>query len=148
VEIWQVGGDPQEGSDAATNREIVVRMGIPIEVAPTPFPRERFLERLGPDVAAIDALLGTGLAGEVRDPYRSAIQALNGSPAHIFAIDCPSGLDCNTGEILGAAVAAERTVTFGAPKKGFSLRHGQQLVGRLIVVDISIPREILEESGG
>lgn len=144
VEVWRVGGNPSPGSDAATNLEIARRMEIPMEVAGTPFPAGRVLDRLGEEVAAVDALLGTGLAGEVREPYRAAIETLNGGPSSIYAIDCPSGLDCDQGEVLGVAVRAERTVTFGASKVGFALREGPRHVGDLTVVDISIPRTLLQ----
>lgn len=145
VKVWRIGGDPRPSSDAAINLEIARRMGIPIEETPTPLPARRLRGLLCQGVAAVDALLGTGLSGEVRDPYLSAIAVLNEAESPVFAIDCPSGLDCDTGRILGAAVLAERTVTFGAPKLGFSLEKGPRHVGALTVVDISIPRALLEE---
>lgn len=147
VEVWKVGGDPRPDTDAGLNHRIAVRMGIPIGVAPAPLPVAGSGSLLGEEDAAIDALLGTGLAGEVRDPYRAAIDALNGGPSPIYSIDCPSGLDCDTGEVLGAAIVAERTVTFGAPKRGFLQGEGPRHVGDLVVVDISIPRTLLEEGG-
>lgn len=144
IDVWQIGGDPRPSSDADINYRIARQMGIRIETAPTPFPADRLRDLLREDLAAIDALLGTGLSGEVRGPYREAIQALNDGPSPVFAIDCPSGLDCNTGKALGVAVAAERTVTFGGAKQGFFREEGPRFVGDLVVVDISIPRTLLE----
>ena len=150
VEVWRLGGDPRPGSDAATNLEVAIKMGISIRRAEGPSALDEIRGRLGPAAVAVDALLGTGLAGEVREPYLSAIELLDEGLSPVVAIDGPSGLDCNTGEVLGASVHAVRTVTFGAPKVGFSLGDGPALVGDLVVADISIPRELLgdEEPSG
>ena len=147
VEAWRVGGDPAPTSDAGIHCEIALRMGIRMPEAGPPFPGGRLETALTKEVAAIDALLGTGLAGEVREPYLSAIRILNDAPSPVFSIDCPSGLDCDTGRPLGDAVRADSTVTFGAPKVGFSRGEGPERVGRLVVVDIGIPRTLLEEDG-
>lgn len=145
VEVWRLGGEPRAGSDAAVNQEIVRRMRIPMEEPEGPFPLDRVAPLLETETAAVDALLGTGLSGEVREPYRAAIDALNAGASPIFAIDCPTGLDCNTGRILGTAVRADQTITFVASKIGFTVEDGPAHVGRLIVADISIPRVLLEE---
>jgi ADP-dependent NAD(P)H-hydrate dehydratase / NAD(P)H-hydrate epimerase len=91
----------------------------------------------------IDALLGTGLSSPVRDPYKSAIEAINASQAFTVAIDIPSGLDSNTGTTLGAAVQAHLTVTFGCPKLGLYLGSAVDKVGHIQVVDIGIPPEFV-----
>ena len=83
--------------------------------------------------------LGTGLSGEVREPFLSAIQAINAAGRPVLAIDIPSGLDCDTGRPLGAAVRATVTVTFVAPKIGFSAAEAIAYVGRVIVADIGVP---------
>ena len=67
-------------------------------------------------LAQIVALLGTGLTGTVREPFATLISMLNHRRAPILAVDLPSGMDADTGEILGTAVRATRTVSFGAPK--------------------------------
>jgi len=91
----------------------------------------------------VDALLGTGLRGRVREPFAGIISLINSVKPYTVAVDTPSGLDCNTGEPLGCAVAADETVTFGLPKTGFFKGEGPRHVGRLTVVEISLPREIL-----
>ena len=93
----------------------------------------------------IDALLGTGLSSTVRDPYKSAIEAMNASRAFTVAIDIPSGLDSNTGAILGVAVRADLTVTFGCPKLGLYLGSAIDNVGHIQVVDIGIPPEFVAD---
>lgn len=94
----------------------------------------------------VDALLGTGLSSSVREPYASAIEAMNTSPAFTVAIDIPSGLDSNTGATLGVAVHADLTVTFGCPKLGLYLGSAIDNVGNHIeVVDIGIPPHFVAE---
>jgi NAD(P)H-hydrate epimerase len=84
----------------------------------------------------VDALLGTGSAGAPRDPYGRVIRAMNGAGKPVVALDGPSGLDFTTGTTAGDAVAAEVTVTFGAPKRGLLLFPGRQRCGRIVCVEI------------
>jgi hydroxyethylthiazole kinase-like uncharacterized protein yjeF len=68
----------------------------------------------------VDAIFGTGLQGRLREDYKKLIEAINAQDKPIIAVDIPSGLDCDTGISLGAAIRAKRTVTFVAVKKGFA----------------------------
>jgi ADP-dependent NAD(P)H-hydrate dehydratase / NAD(P)H-hydrate epimerase len=97
----------------------------------------------------VDALLGTGVRGPVEGLLREAIEDVNRRrpEAAVVAVDIPSGLSADTGEIQGAAVVANYTVTFTAPKIGFFLRTAAQQVGQLIVRDIGSPPELIEEIG-
>ena len=92
----------------------------------------------------VDALLGTGLKGAVTGPYATIISALTRSHARVLAVDIPSGLDADTGEPLGVAVRAEKTVTFQYPKIGFKNPAAAQFLGELIVADIGIPGVCVE----
>ena len=143
VEFWIAASidnvDPS--SDAGINLRIARKMGLPMreitdasQVSPIP--------KGGYDLL-VDALLGTGLSGEVREPIRSLIRAINDSRIPVLAVDTPSGLNTDTGEILGVAVRATRTVTFAAAKQGFFRRTAPEYVGMLHVVDIGIPRELI-----
>jgi NAD(P)H-hydrate epimerase len=87
----------------------------------------------------VDAIFGTGLRGELKEPYASVIGLINKSGAFKLAVDVPSGLDPLTGEVCGAAVRADATVTFHRAKKGLFAR--QDLVGELVVANIGIPPE-------
>ena len=91
----------------------------------------------------IDALLGIGVKGEVKSPLREIIEVMNSSGKPVLSIDTPSGLDADTGGILGVCVKATVTVTMGAAKKGFFLKSGPEHTGRLIVADIGIPSALL-----
>lgn len=105
------------------------------------------LELLRQDLAAadwvVDALFGTGLAGPLQTPFAEIVQAINGSPAQVLAVDIPSGLDADTGEPLGPTVRAHHTVTFVALKKGFANPAARSWIGQVHVVDIGAPRNLL-----
>ena len=87
----------------------------------------------------VDALLGTGFAGEPRGLVAEAIAAIAGCGVPVVACDVPSGVDAATGEIAGAAVRAVATATFHAPKPGLFVNPGKACSGAVRVVDIGIP---------
>jgi NAD(P)H-hydrate epimerase len=87
----------------------------------------------------VDAVLGTGLTGAVRGLPRDAIEAINAARGPVFAVDTPSGLDCDTGRPLGIAVRATATVTFAAMKVGFLEPGAEQWTGDVFVSDIGAP---------
>jgi ADP-dependent NAD(P)H-hydrate dehydratase / NAD(P)H-hydrate epimerase len=91
--------------------------------------------------AIIDAILGTGFAGEPRDPAASAIDAINayGAQSVIVACDMPSGVNGSNGEIEGSAVRADATATFHAAKPGLWIAPGKAHAGEVRVIDIGIP---------
>uniref|UniRef100_A0A7C2JZ13 NAD(P)H-hydrate epimerase n=1 Tax=Schlesneria paludicola TaxID=360056 RepID=A0A7C2JZ13_9PLAN len=92
-----------------------------------------------------DALLGTGLQGAVREPFATAISAINECEPLVVAVDIPSGLDCDTGRPLGCAVKAGVTVTYVARKIGFDAPGASDYTGDVIVADIGVPRRLLDE---
>ena len=87
----------------------------------------------------IDGIFGIGLAREVQGRYKNIIDKINESEGKVIAVDCPSGVDCNTGRILGTAINANVTVTFGAIKKGLVLYPAAEYAGKVIVEDIGFP---------
>jgi len=138
------GTEYAPGSEAARNLEILRRMGLgPVFLPYAEIPRA--VRALLASGTTIDALFGTGLSRPLRAPYTEWIEAINESGRVVVAMDVPSGLDANTGEVLGAAVRAEVTVTFAAPKLGFELGRGPELCGAVHVVDIGLPREFWED---
>jgi NAD(P)H-hydrate epimerase len=92
----------------------------------------------------LDALLGTGLVGEVREPYASAITAINASGLPVAAVDIPSGLCADTGRILGHAVQADLTVTFIGLKLGLFTGDAADVVGELVFNDLHADPRLLE----
>lgn len=91
----------------------------------------------------VDALLGTGIHGGVEGNLAEIISAMNDEYCPIVAVDVPSGLDADTGNVSGACVKATLTVTFALPKIGLMVYPGAEYVGELIVADIGMPRQVM-----
>jgi hydroxyethylthiazole kinase-like uncharacterized protein yjeF len=90
----------------------------------------------------IDALLGTGTKGPPRDDVAAVIERINDSGAPVLAVDIPSGVNTSTGEVEGAAVRADVTVTIHGPKVGLAVGPGCFLAGDVVVAEIGLePRE-------
>ncbi|MDP6674955.1 MAG: NAD(P)H-hydrate epimerase, partial [Gammaproteobacteria bacterium] len=87
----------------------------------------------------VDALLGTGIDRPVGGAYRDAIEAMGQTVLPVVAIDVPSGLNAETGSVMGCAVSAELTVTFVGLKQGFYLGAGPDHVGAICFHDLDIP---------
>ncbi len=136
LSIFLVGRKNALKDSARINLDILSYYGCPIHDI-------KMISHAMPFLLGVDALLGIGLAGEVHEPYRSAIEAINRLSCPILAIDIPSGLCATTGKVLGCSVQADQTVTFGLPKKGFYLREGPQRTGRVIVKNIGYPQTLL-----
>ncbi len=90
----------------------------------------------------VDALLGTGLSGDVRDAYRPAIDQINAANIPVVAVDIPSGINADTGAVMGLAVQADLTVTFIGRKRGLFTDEGKEHAGELIFSDLGVPASI------
>ncbi len=112
---------------------------VQVERLPGEPPRAFTPEGLDGAAVIVDALLGTGFAGEPRGAVGDAIAAIAASGIPVVAADVPSGVDASTGEIAGAAVTAAATATFHAAKPGLWVNPGKAHAGRVQVVDIGIP---------
>ena len=100
---------------------------------------------LGEPEVIVDALFGTGFSGEPRESAAALIDSINASPARVFAIDLPSGVDASSGEVAGAAVHADETVTFHARKVGLVVAPGRFHAGTVHLADIGlehVPTEV------
>jgi len=123
--------------DARINWEIVEAMKLRREQATA-----ESIGRIAADLI-VDAIFGTGLAQAARPPFESIVQAVSRKGVGVLAMDVPSGLDCDTGEPLGACMRAERTVTFVAEKVGFGKESARQYTGQVVVADIGCPRDLI-----
>jgi len=92
----------------------------------------------------IDAVLGTGFVGSARGQAAEAIKLINAARRPVLAVDMPSGVGTNTGQVDGPAVRADVTVTFGLPKLGLFHFPGADLAGRVVVVDIGLDEKAIE----
>ncbi|MFQ5991034.1 MAG: NAD(P)H-hydrate dehydratase [Nitrospiraceae bacterium] len=107
--------------------------------------RDRLSSLLSRSHVAVDALLGTGLSSAVTGPYQAAIETVNQArDLRIVAVDLPSGIHADTGAVLGTAVRASLTVTFGLPKLGLYTGPGIDHAGKVHIVDIGIPESYVD----
>ncbi len=119
-------------AEAQANLNILQRIGVSVTIGNV-VPGE-----VGFSVV-VDALLGTGLDREVTGDYKTAIDSVNLSGAKVVAVDLPSGVNSDNGQIMGAAVRADCTVTFGYLKAGLLCQPGADKAGDLVVIDIGLP---------
>jgi len=122
VTIIVCGDREKIAGDAKINFDILERMGQPIEqlrLDTGGLAGQVNTLAAGADMV-VDAVFGTGLRGQLSDGYKALIETINALDRPILAVDTPSGLDCDIGEPLGAAIKAAYTVTFVAVKKGFT----------------------------
>ncbi len=87
----------------------------------------------------VDAVFGIGLRGPVREPEKKFIEQINSAGRTVVSLDIPSGLDANSGEVLGQAVQADITVCFGFLKQGLFKGEGPVYAGQIKLVDIGFP---------
>jgi hydroxyethylthiazole kinase-like uncharacterized protein yjeF len=135
--------------DAKINLDILEKLGQPIEQLN--LDEGNIAERVKNYVSGasmlVDGIFGTGLSpalwkggvnGQLGDEYKQLIENINAQGIPILAVDIPSGLDCDTGQPLGAAVKAKYTVTFVAVKKGFATAKANIYTGEIFVASIGV----------
>lgn len=93
----------------------------------------------------VDALFGIGLSKNIKGAYLKIIEWINQSKKQIVSLDVPSGLNCNTGQVQGIAVKAHHTFSFGLAKPGFYLSKGPSHTGKLNILSIGFPKDLILE---
>ncbi len=131
--------DAPRAGDAGLNLQVLERAGQPIDEALDGAALAGALAARPGARLIVDALYGTGLQGALREPGLGLVRALDADPRPKLAVDIPSGLDCDLGVPLGAAVRAARTVTFVGEKLGFSAPGARAFTGEVEVVPIGCP---------
>ena len=140
----KVSGVLADGGDAGTNLKILLNMNLNVKELQNLQDIEGIGKELQGRDIIVDAIFGTGLSGEVREPANSLIKKINETNIPVISVDIPSGLDCDEGMALGTAIKATKTVTFVSPKAGFFKGDGKRFTGELIVSDISVPKELID----
>lgn len=131
--------------DAATNARIVNKTRISVSQFDSQSADTELREALAKAEWIVDALLGTGVTGDPRSPYDRVIELANDVDARRFAVDIPSGLGGDIGEVGVPTFQADLTCTFVAAKTGLLADAARPFVGRLKIVDIGAPPELLQE---
>ncbi len=136
VRVCIIGEPDRLAGSAGMNLDIIRKLHLEIELV-----RDAASLRVNVSHcdAIVDAIFGTGLTRDVEGLHRDVIELINASGKPIFSVDIPSGVNGDTGMVMGAAVKADYTVTFGLPKAGNMLFPGYDMCGKLYVTHISFP---------
>lgn len=129
--------------DAQVYLKLCMTRRLPIEFPKTQEEAAQLTKGLSDQDLLIDALLGTGMRGEVREPFASVIRAIPTS-VPMVSVDIPSGMNGDTGEICGVCVKANQTISFVREKTG--LVGHPELTGELIVTDIGMPDICIDDA--
>ena len=143
VRVFLLGDADDVKGDAGVNLNIIRTNGLMVESVKS---AEEMKSALADSNVVLDAIFGTGLKGDIEGLAADAIMEINGCGQPVVAVDLPSGLDADTGRILGVCVEADCTVTFGLPKLGHFMYPGASYVGSLRVGEIGIPHVIFDEA--
>ncbi|RKI44288.1 NAD(P)H-hydrate dehydratase [bacterium D16-51] len=135
VEILLLG--QEEKASEEMKRQLLIARNLSVPVITTALPSEYTI--------IIDAMFGIGLSREITGEYAEWVRKINTSGAVIVSADIPSGIDASTGKVLGNAIKADYTVTFGIKKRGLVLFPGMQYAGQVIVADIGFPAAAVEK---
>jgi len=143
--------------DALINLNVLLKMNQKIDVLSAQEDLRKAEKKIISSGLLIDAILGTGTRGKIRGFLKELINFLNGAnkPSSealgldkpVIAVDVPSGLDADTGCVLGSCLRASKTVSFAFAKKGFFLCDGPDYTGEVVVADIGIPEIPLQGAG-
>lgn len=132
------------GGDTLVNFRICEALAIPIMRCADAASTDQLAI---PETAPIvDAIFGTGLSKPLQGHYAAAVSRINRHKGPIFAVDIPSGINADTGAVMGVAVSATHTVSFALPKWGLLLEPGASHVGQLTVAEIGIPRQVVRQA--
>lgn len=156
VFFFLVPPDKLQG-DAATNLAIVHNLKLPYHVIDTPARvetvsvlLEQFEARAIPCYGIFDAIFGIGLVRNVTDHFADTINRINSSDFFhqipVISVDIPSGLDSDTGQVMGCCIKADFTATYGCAKAGHFIHGSSSWTGKLEIIDIGIPPEVVHNA--
>lgn len=134
VDLAKVSGD------ASVHLQMAIKSGVKLK------PISEFKADASKADLIVDAIFGTGLNRDVSGDFAKCIDLVNTLGKPVLAVDIPSGVCANTGRVLGSAVKATKTVTFGLAKLGHFLHPGRALTGTLHIADIGFPNHLLQSS--
>ena len=145
VQTFLVGTTADITGDAEVNLNILEKLGHQVGEITTAAEVETLKSKLQQADMIVDALLGTGIKGQLRGLFPNLIDIVNEVETAVTAVDIPSGVEADSGVVREMAVQAQQTVTFALPKLGLLLYPGHKFVGQLKIVDIGIPQQAIAE---
>lgn len=127
-------------NDAEINLKIIEKINIETVEIMSQDEVLRLKKELETCDVVIDGIFGTGFKGQISGIIGEIAEHVNNSLKYVIAIDIPSGVNGETGEVLGKCIRAHKTVTFAFPKTGLLINPGCEYTGELVVADIGIPQ--------
>lgn len=140
VEVLLIGNEEKSSEQMQQQLAIARNIEVPISNDPNTIEWHKYS-------VFVDALFGIGLSRNVEGPHKKAINKINeNQDSYVISVDIPSGLSGDTGDIMGAAIKANTTVTLGWQKTGMITVKGKEICGEIIIHDIGYPRDLLKEN--
>ncbi|MFB0918954.1 MAG: NAD(P)H-hydrate dehydratase [Clostridiaceae bacterium] len=147
VDVFFAPGTGNISPETKINLDICVNMGINVLNIEEESDIWELREAVNDADCVLDALFGIGLTRKVTDLNKEIIDTINEMSNKVYSVDIPSGLHPDTGEVMGSAVKANKTITFTTFKTGFLNYNSSEYLGEIQVLDIGIPDKILFETG-
>lgn len=145
VVCWLAGDAEKMSVDCKANHDAFLGVGGKLEIVPLGASTMALLTAVENADVVVDAIFGTGLDRKIVEPLASVVNTMRAGGAFTVALDVPSGMNADTGAVMGVAVRARMTVTFAHPKLGHLTGHGARLAGNVHVVDIGVPPTLRTE---
>ncbi|MEW8973791.1 MAG: NAD(P)H-hydrate epimerase [Tissierellaceae bacterium] len=142
VDLYIIGNIDKGSQDFKINLNILKNIDVHLTHIRTKTELQMLKNSLNENDLTIDAIFGIGLAKDIQGLYFESISFINNYSKEIISVDIPSGLQCDTGDILSIAVKADKTITFHGMKVG--LLDRKVYTGRIIVEDIGIPKKVTD----
>ena len=137
-----VGERQRAGEDVLVHLGIAQKLGIPISYVPTGDSLLNIPYMIETCDLVVDALLGVGISGLVGPNHKYMIETINAFAKRVVSVDIPSGVNPDNGQVMGAAIKAHKTVTFGLYKLGLLLYPGAAYAGEIILERIGVPQSV------
>ncbi len=145
VSLWSTVKAGSYRGEAGINEKFLLKSGFPIKRLTQKPDLDLFQAELDCSFLLVDSLLGIGTDRKVEGIMAEIINIINSSDLSVIAADIPSGINADSGAVMGTALKADQTVTFASLKTGLMLHPGAKLAGAIIVGDIGIPEELIQD---
>ena len=144
VKVYLLSEKGRIQGDARANLNILDPLGVPVVDVPDVVAFKKQKAAMRRHDVWVDSIFGTGLNSDVRGHYKEVILFLNALGKPVFAVDIPSGLNADNGQVCGVCIQAQATATFAFPKIGHVVYPGAAYTGKLDIIDIGIPGQVAD----